>query len=85
MTTIARQANIRIANRTTALAQVVINARFAVIVADLAEIGTDEDIDFCELCERHAAAYTRIDNRDGAEVSVCEHCADTADLSHIAD
>jgi hypothetical protein len=54
-TTIARQARIRFADATAPLAQVVINARFAAIVADLiTEIETDldayEPVDACETC-----------------------------------
>lgn len=78
MTTIARQANIRIANRTGALATLVIQAKFAAI----AEIEADE-FHTCPMCG-HATAelFTRIDNSDMAEVEICETCADTADVSY---
>lgn len=72
MTTTARQATRRIAD-TAALVDLVIT-------------GLAEDFDTCELCG-HAAAelFTRIDNRDGAEIECCEHCADHGDVSYIAD
>lgn len=39
------------------------------------------DFKACELCELAAAElFDRVDNRDGADVRVCEHCADTADV-----
>ncbi len=34
---------------------------------------------------RTAELFVRIDNRDNAEISVCEHCADTQDVSYCAD
>ncbi len=90
MTTIARQANIRIADRTAALAQLVINAKFAAIIADNFPTTETPAYDFyCALCpfgtDNPAEIFTRIDNRDGAEIECCEHCADHADVSYIAD
>lgn len=78
MTTIARQANIRIADRTSSLATLVIQAKFAAII----EVEADE-FTTCPLCG-HATAetFTRIDNRDGSECEICETCADTADVSY---
>lgn len=68
MTTTARQATTRIATDTAAL-------------FDLVILGAD--FDTCELCGHPAAElYLRVDNRDGAEVSACEHCADHADVSY---
>jgi hypothetical protein len=89
MATIARQANIRIANLTAPLAQLVINARFAAIVADnFGTVVIDAD-EFEFTCEWNGhgtnETFTRIDNRDGSEISACEHHADTADVSYIAD
>lgn len=80
-TTIARQARIRFADQTAPLAQVVINAKFATIV----ETEVDE-FTTCPMCG-HATAevFTRIDNRDGAEIEICETCADTQDVSYCAD
>ncbi len=41
------------------------------------------EFDTCPICNHPAAELlARIDNRDGTEI---EHCADTADVSHIAD
>lgn len=86
MTTIARQANIRIADRTAPLAQAVINAKFAAIIERFDEIDADEDLLTCELggC-RVDYLHTRIDNRDGAEIGVCEFHADHGDVSYCAD
>jgi hypothetical protein len=86
-TTIARQARIRFADQTAPLAQLVINAKFAAIVADLiTEIEAEADMLTCELrgC-RTAEVFARIDNRDGAEISVCEDCADNGDVSYVED
>lgn len=86
MTTIARQANLRIADRTGALAQLVIDAKFAAIIERFDEIDAEEHLLTCELggC-RVAELFVRIDNRDGAEISVCETCADEGDVSPCAD
>lgn len=71
MTTTARKATARIITDTAALFELVI-------------LGAD--LDTCELCELPAAElFTRIDNRDGAEIECCEWCADHADVSPIAD
>lgn len=73
MTTTARKATARLAGATVLLA--------ALVIADLLE-----QYDECEVCGRRVAQrFARIDNRDGAEVKVCEHCADHGDVSHIAD
>lgn len=96
MTTIARQATIRIANATSDLAQLVtkaqLHAEFAAIVADIdfATVTVDADEhEFEFTCEwtGHGTdeIYVRIDNRDGHEISVCEYHADHADVSRIAD
>lgn len=82
-TTIARQARIRFAKETTPLAQIVINAKFAAIVAGLA---AELELDTCQICYRDTAElYTRIDNRDGLECACCEDCADNGDVSWLAD
>jgi hypothetical protein len=71
MTTTARQATRRIITDTAAIS--------ALVLLGL-EFGT------CQICTLAAAElFERIDNRDGAEIQACEHCADTADVSHIAD
>lgn len=71
MTTTARRTTAQIATTTAALFELVI-------------LGIE--FDTCELCTHPAAElFARIDNRDGAEIEVCEHCADTADVSSIAD
>ena len=81
MTTIAKQVNIRTADRTAPLALLVIQAKFAAI----AEVEADE-FHTCPMCG-HATAelFTRIDNRDDAEIEICEECADMQDVSHVAD
>lgn len=90
MTTIARQANIRIANRTSALAQVVINARFAAIVADLiTEIETDtadEEFEFdCQMCGNGAhEIFSRL-TEDYEPVDACETCIAENHLGYCAD
>jgi hypothetical protein len=91
-TTIARQARIRFADATAPLAQMVINAQFAAIVASLiaeTENNTDEYEFTCELCpfgtDNQSDLYARLDE-DGTEIHVCEHCADTvAGLGYLAD
>lgn len=68
MTTTARTATRQIATTTAALFELVI-------------LGIE--FDTCELCSHPAAElFTRIDNRDGAEIKCCESCADTADVSY---
>lgn len=86
MTTIARQANIRIANRTEALAQLVINAKFAAIIERFDEIDAEADLETCELggC-RVEELLLRRDNRDGASIHVCEWHADNGDVSYVED
>jgi len=67
MTTTARQATAQIATDSADL-------------LDLVILGITFEV--CELCGLDAAElFNRIDNRDGADVLVCEHCADTADVS----
>jgi hypothetical protein len=61
-------------------------ARIATDSADLLDLITfgtlDDEFETCELGDHFAAElYTRTDNRDGSEILVCEHCADTADVS----
>ena len=71
MTTTARTATRNIATDTAALFELVI-------------IGID--FETCELCGHDAVElFDRIDNRDGSTVGCCEHCANTADVSHVAD
>lgn len=71
MTTTARTATRRIATGTAAL--------FELVILGL-------KFETCELCGHPAAElFHRIDNRDGAPVEVCEHCADHADVSPITD
>jgi hypothetical protein len=71
MTTTARQATRRIITDTDVLAALVI-------------LGAE--FETCELCTLPAAElFARTDNRDGAEIECCEHCANTADVSPIAD
>lgn len=78
MTTIAKRVNIRTADRTAALALLVIQAKFIAII----EVEVDE-FHTCQMCGHTVVElFTRIDNRDNAEVAVCEHCADTADVSY---
>jgi hypothetical protein len=70
MTATARKATAQIATDTADL-------------LDLVILGIlEEDFEICELGDHLAAElYTRIDERDGSEIRVCEHCADTADVS----
>lgn len=71
MTTTARRSTAQIATTTAAL-------------FDLVILGIE--FDTCQLCTHPATElFARVDNRDGAEIEVCEHCADTADVSHVAD
>lgn len=86
MATIARQANLRIADRTAPLAQLVIDAKFAAIVEHYDVIDAEADLETCELggC-RVAELFTRIDNRDNTEIRVCEWHADHGDVSHVED
>lgn len=87
MATIARQANIKvIANQTTPLAQLIVNIKFADIIARLDEIDDEADLETCELggC-RVAELFTRIDNRDNSEIRVCEWHADHGDVSYVED
>lgn len=81
MTTIARQVNIKTANRTSALALLVIRAKFAAI----AEVEADEFYTCCMCGHATAELFTRIDNSDMVEVEVCEECADTQDVSYVED
>ena len=91
MTTIARQANLRIADHTAALARLVINARFNAIVADINFPAVTIDADevehdhHCEICgEGTDFLFTRLDE-DGDEVEACETCVDTYRLAYAAD
>jgi hypothetical protein len=89
--TIARAARIRFADETAPLADLIVKARFAAIVAD--DFGTvviDAETDEFEFtCEWNGhgthETYARIDNRDGTEIRVCEWHADNGDVSYIAD
>lgn len=86
MTTIARQANIRIADRTAPLAQAVINAKFAAIIERFDEIDAEAELETCELggC-RVEELFLRRDNRDGTDIHVCEWHADNGDVSYAED
>ncbi len=86
MTTIARQANLRIADRTGDLAQLVINAKFAAIIERFDEIDAEAELETCELggC-RVEELLLRRDNRDGADILVCEFHADHGDVSYVED
>lgn len=87
MATIARQANIKvIANETAPLAQLIVNIKFADIIARLAEADAAEDLLTCELggC-RVEELFLRRDNRDGASIHVCEWHADNGDVSYVED
>jgi len=80
-TTIGYRARISFANATAPLTQAVVNSQFAVI-----EAAERENFETCQLCGHTVAElFTRIDNRDYAEIAVCEHCADHGDVSHCAD
>jgi hypothetical protein len=71
MTTTARKATRRIITDTAAISALVL-------------LGLE--FDTCEICTLPAAElFERIDNRDGAECECCEWCADTADVSWIAE
>lgn len=39
----------------------------------------------CANMVREEELFERVDNRDGAEVRVCEHCADHGDVSYCED
>lgn len=70
MTTTARQITRRIATDTAAIAGLVTFGIF------------DTEFETCELNGCTAAElFTRTDNRDGAEIRVCEWCADHGDVS----
>lgn len=91
-TTIARQARIRFADATAPLAQVVINARFAVIVADLiTEIETDLDDDVeefefeCQMCGDGAHEVFSRMTEDYEPVEACERCVDEHNLGYCAE
>lgn len=86
MTTIARQANLRIADRTGAVAQLVIDAKFAAIIERYDEIDAEAELETCELggC-RAAELFVRMDNRDGADIRVCSDCAEHGDVSYVED
>jgi hypothetical protein len=61
-------------------------AQIATDTADLLDLVVagilDEDFETCAICELPTAElFERTDNRDNAEIRVCEHCADTADVS----
>jgi hypothetical protein len=90
--TIARAARIRFADETAPLADLVKKARtdaeFAAIVADnFGTVTIDEDFEFTCEWNGHGTdnVFVRTDNRDGAEIRVCEYHADHADVSYIAD
>lgn len=72
MATTARRSVARSAAGTAALIDL--------LLADLAA-----DFDACDLCTLLAAELFWRLTEDGTEVHVCEHCADTADVSYVAD
>lgn len=89
-TTIARQARIRFADETAPLAQVVINARFAAIVADLiAEIEAEDDIEEfefdCQVCGDGTHEIFPRMTEDYEPVEACEDCVNTYHLGYVAD
>lgn len=80
-TTIGYRARIRFANETAPLAQLVIDTK-----AQFDAIVEAETFETCQMCGHTVVElFTRIDNRDNAEIEICEHCADTADVSWIAE
>ena len=91
-TTIARQARIRFADATAPLAQVVINARFAAIVADLvAEIEAEDEDDIeefefdCMMCGCGTdEVFPRL-TEDYEPVDACQGCIDEHNLGYCAD
>ena len=86
MNTIARLANLRIADETAPLAQLIVNIKFADIIARLAEADAAEDLLTCELGgHRVEELFLRRDNRDGQEIFVCETCANEGDVSPVED
>ena len=87
-TTIARQARIRFADQTAPLAQLVINAKFAAIVADLiAEIEADvEEFEFdCGMCGDGAHHISPRLTEDYEPVEACDTCIDEYNLDYCAD
>ncbi|NUQ98300.1 MAG: hypothetical protein HOY79_17710 [Streptomyces sp.] len=88
-TTIARQARIRFADQTAPLAQVIINARFAAIVADLiTEIEDDlvEEFEFeCQVCGDGVHEIFHRLTEDYEPVEACERCVDEYRLGYCAD
>lgn len=86
MNTIARLANLRIADKTAPLAQLIVDIKFADIIARLAEAEAAEDLLTCELGgHRVEELFLRRDNRDGADIHVCSDCADHGDVSYVED
>ena len=87
--TIARAARIRFADETAPLAGLIIQAQFAAIVADNFSTVTIDADEYEHVCEWNGhgtdVTFARIDNRDGTEIRVCEHHADTADVSYVTD
>lgn len=88
-TTIARQARIRFADATAPLAQVVINAKFAAIVADLiADIEAEDDADFdeyefdCQMCGDGCDEIFHRLTEDGEQVDACEWCVNEHNLAY---
>jgi len=95
MTTIARQASLRIADRTAPLAGLVTkalaNAEFEAIVADIdfATVTIDGDqreYDFdCQICCQGADYLYARQTEHGEHVEACETCVDTYRLAYAAD
>lgn len=80
-TTIGYRARIRFANDTAPLARLVSDTR-----AQFDAIVEATDFETCQMCGHTVAElFLRIDNRDLAEISVCETCADEGDVSYVED
>lgn len=88
MATIARQANIKvIATETTLLAQLIVNAKFADIIARLDAIDAGiQEFDYdCGMCGDGTNQIFRRMTEDYDEVDACETCVNKYNLGHVAD
>jgi len=88
MATIARQANIKvIATETTPLAQLIVNAKFADIIARLDAIEAHaEEFDYdCGMCGEGTHEIYRRMTEDYEPVDACETCVNKYNLGHVAD
>lgn len=87
-TTIARQARIRFADQTAPLAQLVINAKFAAIVADLIaeiEAGAEEFEFDCQMCSNGVHKVSSRLTEDYEPVEACDTCIDAYNLGYVAE